>query len=70
MASVSSLASGRDAGVLSKLTDMCGQATTTGKRDILRTWKDRVVGHWQLGGIKERGRGNKGNQSGAKMIMI
>jgi len=57
MASVSSLASGRDAGVLSKLTDMCGQATTTGKRDILRTWKDRVVSHWQLGGTVSRKEG-------------
>lgn len=53
MASVSSLVSvnvDRVAGVPSKLTDMSGQATTTGERDIVRTWKDRVIGHWQLGG--------------------
>jgi hypothetical protein len=54
MASVSSLASGRDAGPPSKSTDMFGQATTTGKRDTLRTCKDRVVSHERLGGIKER----------------
>lgn len=60
------MASVSDAGMPSKLTDMSGRATTTGRRDIQRTWKDCVVSHWQLGGIKERGNEGEGNQRDPK----
>jgi hypothetical protein len=64
------MASVSDAGMSSILTDMSGRTTTTGRRDIKRTWKDHVVSHLQLGGINIgiEERGNEGNQRDPKMI--